>query len=65
MWNNTGNEPDRMERRMAEMLVHDAVPFSLVVEIAARSEAMLAQVNDLLASVEHRPALAVRTNWYF
>jgi hypothetical protein len=65
MWKNTGSEPDRMERRMAEMLVHDAVPFRLIGAIAARSEATLVRVSDLLASVEHQPKLAVRTDWYF
>lgn len=65
MWKNTDTELDRMERRMAEMLVHDEVPFPLIVEIAARSEATLVRVSDLLASVEHQPKLAVRTDWYF
>lgn len=64
-WFNTESEPDRKERRMAEMLVHDAVPFPLIVEIAARSKATLARVSDLLASVEHQPTLAVRADWYF
>lgn len=60
MWNNTSSEPDRMERRMAEMLVRGVVPFPLIGEVAARSEATLARVRSLLASVEHQPALAVR-----
>lgn len=64
-WNNTDAEPDRKERRMAEMLVYEAVPFPLIGAIAARSESTLARVSDLLASVEHQPTLAVRADWYF
>ncbi len=65
MWNNTNDEPDRKERRMAEMLVHDAVPFPLIGAIATRSQAMLQRVRHLLASVEHQPKLDVRPDWYF
>ncbi|MBK6671126.1 MAG: DUF4433 domain-containing protein [Actinobacteria bacterium] len=33
MWNNTAAEPDRMERRMAELPVHKSVPFSAVLAV--------------------------------
>ena len=38
MWKNTSEEPDRLERRMAEFLVHRHVAWDLIVGVAAINE---------------------------
>lgn len=40
MWKNTPGEPDRMERRMAEFLVHQSVPFGAILSIGVRTAPM-------------------------
>lgn len=66
MWNNTGQYPDRVERRMAECLVHDRVPWEAFTEIsvydAAREQRVLA-VLDRVGG--HRPPVSVVPKAYF
>lgn len=64
-WNNTEAEPDRMERRMAELLVHERVPFEAISGVAVRTDAMHARVKDLLEPLGDRPKLVVKPGWYF
>ena len=66
MWTNTEADPDRMERRAAECLVHGIVPWNLIDQVAVRDQlmsertrAVLAQAGDLTTVPLLRPA------WYF
>lgn len=65
MWNNTAAEPDRMERRMAEFLVHGSVPFSAVTAVGVRSEAMTTAVAEVLCTLDDPPKVVVRPDWYY
>ena len=65
MWDNTAEEPDRMERRMAEFLVHRHVPWPVFIGVAARSAAQCRQAEHLLASVGASPFVKSRPDWYF
>ncbi len=65
MWNNTDEEPDRMERRMAEFLVHGSVPFSAVMDVGVRSEAMAHVVAELISTIDNPPQVLVRPSWYY
>lgn len=38
IWRNTEAEPDRVERRMAEFLVHGRVPWEAFLGVAVRTE---------------------------
>jgi ssDNA thymidine ADP-ribosyltransferase, DarT len=65
-FNNTNTEPDRRERRMAELLVHEHVPWNAILGIAVRTAARAGQASAALASVGI-DSLPVRTraDWYF
>lgn len=65
MWKNTDEDPDRQERRMAELLVHDTVPFRAFTHIGVRSTTTESAVAELLATLDHPPKVIVRPDWYF
>lgn len=48
IWRSTPEEPDRMERRMAECLVHRVVPWSAFLGLAVASTGMAERVRDVL-----------------
>jgi len=66
MFRNTDRDPDRVERRMAEFLVQQHLPFEAVLGVAARTDARAEQVSQLLTSLgfEATP-VATRASWYF
>lgn len=65
-FHDTPDEPDRTERRMAELLVHGHVPWSAISGVGTRSDARSQQALEALASVGVT-SLPVRTRpgWYF
>jgi hypothetical protein len=63
-WHNTPDDPDRRRRRMAEFLVHRAVPLRLVTEIAVYDDRVAAYVAGLLGAAPIRPPVAIRRDWY-
>ena len=65
MWNNTSTEPDRMERRMAELLVHRHVPWSAITGVVTRTEKRNGQASAALATVGVSTAVTVQSDWYF
>lgn len=64
-WANTPEDPDRRRRRMAEFLVHRALPLELVEEIAVYDERVASEVAGLLSDVGSTIPVAVRRDWYF
>jgi hypothetical protein len=64
-WANTLDDPDRMERRMAECLVHRTVPWSAIVEIGVFDRTRADRVTDTLHRLGARTRVVVRRNWYF
>ncbi len=65
MWNNTSNEPDRMERRMAECLAHRSVPWEAIQLVATKSEPIAARVRNAIDAADHQPDVRVQPDWYF
>jgi hypothetical protein len=57
--------PDRIERRMAEFLVHRQVPFTEFMAIGVKSAPLKIEVDAILSA--HRVSLQaiVRPAWYF
>ena len=64
-WHNTPQEPDRMERRMAEWLAHRHVPWSAIIGVAARTEERSRHASAALATVGATTIVRSRPEWYF
>lgn len=64
-WNDTPEEPDRKERRMAECLAHGSVPWPAIDGIVARSADRAAEVASLVADVSDPPPITPEGDWYF
>lgn len=64
-WNNTPEDPDRRERRMAECLVHQSVPWAAFAGVVTKSEQVATEVRDILARRELETPVSVRRGWYF
>lgn len=63
-WFNTAEDPDRRRRRMAEFLVHRALPLELVAEIAVYDQSVASNVAGLFRTGSTL-SIAIRRNWYF
>lgn len=65
-WSNTEDDPDRRERRQAECLVHQRVPWVLISDVAAKSESVASEVRTVLAGTSDTPVrVHVRPDLYF
>lgn len=65
MWNDTIDEPDRMERRMAECLVHEVVPWEAFTEIHVPNAERRAEVVAALGKGIAPRRVHVTPDWYF
>ncbi|HVQ96314.1 MAG TPA: DUF4433 domain-containing protein [Mycobacteriales bacterium] len=65
IWRNTDDQPDRKERRMAECLVHERVPWEAFTEVAAKNPACVRRAQATLANLGHNVPVVVRRDWYF
>lgn len=65
IWKNTPTDGSRRERRMAEFLVHQVLPWTAVVGIVTQTAAMATLVETIIKSARHRPQVAVVPQWYF
>jgi hypothetical protein len=57
-------DPNRA-RRMAELLVHDRIPWSAFRFICAQSKTIADAVEPLIAGQPPQPRVLVRSSWYF
>jgi hypothetical protein len=64
LWFNTPEDPERRERRMAECLVAEPVPFGLFHEIVVHNDAQGSFVKSRLAEREQATPVFVRPHWY-
>lgn len=64
-WFNTVEEPDRRERRMAECLAHQVVPWEAFTELVVRTEAREEQALAMLDALEASIPTRVAADWYF
>lgn len=64
-WGNTPTDGSRVQRRMAELLVHEWVPWTSFTAIGVCCPGRKAEVEQLITSSPHRPPIIVRPSWYF
>ncbi|MFD8240065.1 DUF4433 domain-containing protein [Streptomyces albidoflavus] len=64
-WANTADDGDRMRRRMAELLVHEALPVSALTEIGTYDHDHAQQVQAALAEAGADVRVRVRREWYY
>ncbi|MDR1511963.1 MAG: DUF4433 domain-containing protein [Propionibacteriaceae bacterium] len=64
-WSNTPDDPDRMERRMAECLVHRRVPWDAVASVATHDVAVARQARAAFQASARAVAVEVKSGWYF
>ena len=65
MWNNTPDDGERMERRMAEFLVHGDLPLNLITHVVVQSMSRKARVEHAFAPTERTVNVVVRPDWYY
>lgn len=65
LWYNTTEDPDRRRRRMAEFLVHEALPLALVTEIGVYGRHAQEYVAAVLDHAGIELLVAIRGGWYF
>jgi hypothetical protein len=53
------------EGKQAEFLVENSLPWELVERIGVHSKAMYQRVVNALPEGRHRPAVEIRTDWYY
>lgn len=64
-WSNTEEDPNRMERRMAECLVHGHVPWSAILAVGTIDEGHAERVREILGAAVDSPKTTVRPEWYY
>lgn len=64
-WANTVEDGSRMQRRMAEFLVHQRVPWNTFTHVGTCAETVTAEVRLLLERSKSAPTVIVRPGWYF
>ena len=64
-WRDTNEDNDRKRRRQAEFLVHNTLPWHCMTEVGVISPKVAAVVTAALATVAHKPTVAVHRDWYY
>nr|WP_261307341.1 DUF4433 domain-containing protein [Nocardia farcinica] len=64
-WCDIPEYPDRSERRQAELLVHERVPWDSILGVATRTEPVENELRHILDTAGASTRTAVRSHWYF
>jgi hypothetical protein len=64
-WFDSNEDPDRKRRRMAEFLVYDHYPFSLIHEIGVMDATMVMRVTALVNNLQPAPVVSIQNKWYY
>lgn len=64
-WHDTDEYPQRKERRQAEFLIRDFMPFNVIGAIGVMNENVEQQVLEALKPLDEAPPVIVRQKWYY
>ena len=64
-WFDTKEEPDRMRRRQAEFLVHDMMPWELIIGAGVQTTEAQAAVAKILPEMAAADRVRLRPQWYY
>jgi hypothetical protein len=64
-WNSTDEDPDRQRRRLAEFLVHQRVPLSLISWVAAYDDQYKDRIKRAMTGHPLADRIIVRPGWYY
>lgn len=65
MWNDTAQHPDRKRRRQAEFLVHQLLPWDLIIGIATINQENADSVQRYITAQGLNKPVRVRRDWYY
>lgn len=63
--NSDFRDPAVKESKQAEFLLYEFFPWGLVERIGVASRNVESNVNQMLASVNHKPPVSIERSWYF
>lgn len=64
-WGKSDEDPDRPDRRSAECLVQEVVPWASFTEVVAKTNAAAADAQAAIAAGGYATPVTVRGQWYF
>lgn len=64
-WGNTPEDGSRRERRMAELLVHGAVPWAAFSHVGVCCDTRVEEVRASLPAGDEKTRILVKPDWYF
>ena len=64
-WADTLEDLARKEKKQAEFLIHEKLPWDKIYGIAVNNESNLAKVEGSLNGLEHKPIVKVKKEWYY
>lgn len=64
-WGWCAEDPERPDRRAAECLVHEGVPWRAIVEVVARNDPTAALARTAIEAAGIATPVSVRPDWYF
>ena len=64
-WADTPEDPDRKEKKQAEFLIYEKLPWEHIYGIAVNNEGAFSKVETILNGLQHKPIVKIKKEWYY
>lgn len=64
-WADTLEDPARKEKKQAEFLIHQKLPWEQIYGIGVNNQDALAKVENTLNELQHKPVVKIKKEWYY